>query len=280
MKRDGSTVYIQHEPILVERGDYRLTFLDDGEGLDGRYDPNDPLDIPCMRFFIEERIENEWVTIENTSYCTRVCTQLPRNELTFAARWLLKRFVFAFTHSGASAKQSAAGLSWTSTADLQREFRHAVVNAHAARYGWDDTCVISYLVDFIANRGLLRSLGNYLDDIGQEQQADAGVEGVVSRPSLPVPCGGEQYYEVQLRRRLQQTATVIVLAPTDMTYARIAELAWKNEVGDAGWQDNHEAGAEPDDHIVLPMSAEAVRTVKDVYGRICEDGHFERSFTE
>lgn len=267
------------DPILIEIGDYRLTFLDDGEGLDGRYDPNDPNDVPLMRFFLEQHGMLGWEPIENTSYCTRVNARLPRKELEFAARWILRRFRLALD-SGSSAKRASAELSWVNTDDVQRKIRRSVVNDLAAKYGWDDEGVIDYLVDFIANRGLLRSMGNYLDDIGQEQQADAGVEGAVSRPSLPVPCGGEQYYEVQLRRRVQQTATVFVLAPTDMPRAKVAELTWKNEAGDAGWQDNYEAGCEPDDHIVVPASPEAVGSVRDVYGRICEDGHFERNFTE
>lgn len=267
------------DPILIKIGDYRLTFLDDGEGLNGRYDPDNPNDIPVMRFFIEQHDGSSWEPIENTSHCTRVSARLPKKELEFAARWILRHFMRALAYCS-SVKRASAGLSWISTDDVQRELRLSIVNDLAARYGWDDEGVINYLVDFIANRGLLRSMGNYLDDIGQDQQADAGVEGAVSRPTLPVPCGGEQYFEVQLRRRVQQTATVFVLAPMDMPLDEVAHLTWKNEAGDAGWQDNYEAGCEPDDHIVVPASPEAVGSVRDVYGRICEDGHFERNFTE
>ncbi len=269
--------------INVEQHPYRLTFTDETrEGVDGDFDPNDPKDEPRMRFDLDEfdAAEDDWVPVDARSYCTQVSARLPKNELEFAARLILRRFISA-RESGSSAKRAAERLSWISTSHVQRSLRNELIDELTRKYDWDSGDIYEGLLDFIANRGLFRSLRNYLDDIGQEQQArGTGDEKPASRAVLPVPCGGEQYYEVQLRRCIQQTATVIILAPTNAPYGEIGDITWKNEAGDAGWQDNLEAGAEPLDPIVVPASSEAVRTVADVYGRICEDGHFERVFTE
>ncbi len=258
--------------ITVEQYPYRIVFTDDTrEGADD-----------CMHFYLAKISEDgdEWETIDAGAYCTQVSARLPKKELEYAARLLLRRFISGLG-SGLDLKRSAERLTWIGTDHVQRSLRNDLIDELMHKYNWADEDIAEHLLDFVANRGLLRSLRNYLDDVGQEQQQQSvWGDTPLPRAVLPVPCGGEQYYEVHLRRRVQQTATLYVLAPTRAPCVEIGDIVWKNEAGDAGWQDNLEAGAEADEHIVVPASSEVVRSVADVYGRICEDGHFERVFTE
>lgn len=40
------------------------------EGLNGVYNPNDPEDVALLRFDIYEKVNDEWVAMDDGSYCT------------------------------------------------------------------------------------------------------------------------------------------------------------------------------------------------------------------
>ncbi len=81
----GSLVQgLRCSPQELERGiwvgrDRLAVELDfQGEGLDGDYDPNDPDDIPLLRFCVlGKTLEGEWVELDETSQCTELSADLP-----------------------------------------------------------------------------------------------------------------------------------------------------------------------------------------------------------
>jgi hypothetical protein len=55
------------------RGNLKVEFDYIGEGLSGDFNPEDPLDIPLLRFYISKlNPEGEWEYLEKGSYCTGV----------------------------------------------------------------------------------------------------------------------------------------------------------------------------------------------------------------
>ena len=89
------------------------SWSDIGEGLDGFYDPNDPNDIPLLRFDVYELIDGEWEYIQDTSYCTMMRVGSPDWVLSQALNLILDR-VEASASSGGSIKKACESLSWMS----------------------------------------------------------------------------------------------------------------------------------------------------------------------
>ena len=56
----------------IEYGNYKVEFVDIGEGLNGHYNPADPDDIPLLRFDSYTLVNDNWEPIDNGSYCTQV----------------------------------------------------------------------------------------------------------------------------------------------------------------------------------------------------------------
>lgn len=59
------------------RGRVRIEWVELGEGLDGDYDPDDAEDVELLRFDFYGGVGEEWVVVENASYCTRVPVSTP-----------------------------------------------------------------------------------------------------------------------------------------------------------------------------------------------------------
>jgi hypothetical protein len=51
-------------------GQWRLEWVDLGEGLQGDYDPDDPEDVALLRADLYERIDGIWTEVPDGSYCT------------------------------------------------------------------------------------------------------------------------------------------------------------------------------------------------------------------
>jgi hypothetical protein len=65
----------------LERNDVGVELDESGsEGINGDYDPDDPTDVHLLRFYFFKRINNEWVDIDDASYCTQVPATISRNE--------------------------------------------------------------------------------------------------------------------------------------------------------------------------------------------------------
>ena len=63
---DGET------PVSIQGPLVRADWYDAGEGICGDYDPEDPDDIPLLRFDIYIKKDGEWEPVEDASYCTRI----------------------------------------------------------------------------------------------------------------------------------------------------------------------------------------------------------------
>ena len=62
---DSPEIEIQNDLLCLE-------WVDLGEGLCGDYNPDDPKDIPLLRFDAYIKENGQWTSIEDASYCTCV----------------------------------------------------------------------------------------------------------------------------------------------------------------------------------------------------------------
>lgn len=55
-----------------------VELADIGEGLGGDFDPDDPEDVPLLRFtFLVQNLEGEWDAMDDCSYCTSIDARTP-----------------------------------------------------------------------------------------------------------------------------------------------------------------------------------------------------------
>ena len=76
----------------LEQGDLRVEMEWIGEGMDGDYDPDDPKDVPLLRFSLWQRNGNEWDYVEDTSCCCLVSRDAPIEQIEAALRTMLREF--------------------------------------------------------------------------------------------------------------------------------------------------------------------------------------------
>lgn len=67
--------------IDVIKGDIKLTWEHIGEGCSGDYDETDPTDRPLLRFSLWYRDGDEWVELDDSSYCTGLPTDTDTDKL-------------------------------------------------------------------------------------------------------------------------------------------------------------------------------------------------------
>lgn len=112
----------QNEDELVmqlEKDNVRAEWVNIGEGVSGDYDPEDPNDIQLLRFEISIRDEEEWVEVDDSSYCTQMPADTPNKILERALQVILDEYVSALrAHPGASVKKLGERLSWISPNDF------------------------------------------------------------------------------------------------------------------------------------------------------------------
>ena len=56
--------------VMYDIDGYGIEFTQIDEGNSGDYDPEDPNDVPRLRFYCHKIIDGEYVEIEDTSHCT------------------------------------------------------------------------------------------------------------------------------------------------------------------------------------------------------------------
>jgi len=100
----GDVAKLEQGNLLVE-----LEWI--GEGLSGDYDPNDPNDVPLLRFSLWERHGGGWDYVEDTSYCCQVSRDAPMEQIEAALRTLMREFR-STVDSGGSVKKAGEKLSW------------------------------------------------------------------------------------------------------------------------------------------------------------------------
>jgi len=86
--------------LILERGDFRVTWEWIGEGWSGDYDEEDEQDDPLLRFSVdqhifpdedsEENAESYWEQLDDASYCTRLPITTPTKHLAIAAAQILE----------------------------------------------------------------------------------------------------------------------------------------------------------------------------------------------
>jgi hypothetical protein len=96
--------------VYSEDGLVRVDLDWEGEGIDGDYDGTDPDDVPLLRYgvsrkftkecqddkfyhltgeYFQGRELGEWVGVEDSSYCTQLPINAPREQLIEAAQFIL-----------------------------------------------------------------------------------------------------------------------------------------------------------------------------------------------
>ncbi len=89
------TTFEAFEEVIVDHFDLRLEWEYIGEGVSGDYNPDDPDDIPLLRFTISRvatPLSGEYEPVEDASYCTMVRITTPRQVLWGAGKAILQAF--------------------------------------------------------------------------------------------------------------------------------------------------------------------------------------------
>jgi len=90
-------------------GEYKVEWVDIGEGWDGDYNPNNPDDTPLLRFDTYRKDGDEWEAIDDGSYCTAMPVGTPDNILQRALQLIVADLNAVVD---LSPKRALEGLSW------------------------------------------------------------------------------------------------------------------------------------------------------------------------
>lgn len=101
--------------LEYEEGGVRVCWEDIGEGICGDYDPDDPDDIPLLRFYVDIFRDGKWEEVEDASYCTQMPVTTPKPTLDRALRFLHAEYKDALSgYPYTSVKKLGERLSWIS----------------------------------------------------------------------------------------------------------------------------------------------------------------------
>ena len=108
---------IINPPIEVLNFGHKLIWTYDGEGYSGDYNPEDPEDVPLLRFTVMRVTDNAtWECVEDGSYCTEISVDTEKEALIVLGYDILHMWVLS-DHS----KRSLEAASWM----LPKEKRNA-----------------------------------------------------------------------------------------------------------------------------------------------------------
>jgi hypothetical protein len=96
---------LKKDKVMVEWDDST------NEGISGDYDPDDPNDIPLLRFYVNKLVSNEWEELPDASYCTQVDARTS-NDIQRKLLQVLMDEVYEEVKSGHSIKKLCEQLSW------------------------------------------------------------------------------------------------------------------------------------------------------------------------
>ena len=106
-------------PVSIENDVVRADWYDAGEGICGDYNPEDPDDIPLLRFDIYKKEGEDWVEVDDASYCTRMPVKENLEILTRSLYIIFKEYNNVLEDDpDASVKKLGESLSWISPDDL------------------------------------------------------------------------------------------------------------------------------------------------------------------
>ena len=106
-------------PVSIENDVVRADWYDAGEGICGDYNPEDPDDIPLLRFDIYKKEGEDWVEVDDASYCTRMPVKENLEILTRSLYIIFKEYNNVLKDDpDASVKKLGESLSWISPDDL------------------------------------------------------------------------------------------------------------------------------------------------------------------
>ena len=106
-------------PVSIENDVVRADWYDAGEGVCGDYNPEDPDDIPLLRFDVYKKEGEDWVEVDDASYCTRMPVTENLETLTRSLYIIFKEYNNVLKDDpDASVKKLGESLSWISPDDL------------------------------------------------------------------------------------------------------------------------------------------------------------------
>lgn len=108
-------------PVSICGPHVRVDWYNDGEGLSGDYDEDDPEDVNLLRFDVYYRtdIDDEWTEVEDASYCTRMPADTKMDILIRSAKVLYKEYCNVLeSDPEQSVKKLGERLSWISPEDF------------------------------------------------------------------------------------------------------------------------------------------------------------------
>lgn len=111
---------LQDEPgsgLELERGNLRVSWVELGEGYDGDYDETDEEDVELLRFDVHQKVDGEWVEVEDCSFCTHFPVAASSEEQARGLEFLMNRLYPVF-EGGGSLRRTAQRLSWIERAWL------------------------------------------------------------------------------------------------------------------------------------------------------------------
>ena len=106
-------------PVSIDNDIVRADWYDAGEGICGDYNPEDPDDIPLLRFDIYIKQGDDWEPVDDASYCTRMPVTERLEMLTRSLYVIFKEYNDVLKDDPeASVKKLGESLSWISPDDL------------------------------------------------------------------------------------------------------------------------------------------------------------------
>ena len=110
----------EETPVSIENDIIRADWYDAGEGICGDYNPEDPDDIPLLRFDIYKKEGEDWVGVDDASYCTRMPATERLETLTRSLYIIFKEYNDVLKDDpDVSVKKLGEALSWISPDDIE-----------------------------------------------------------------------------------------------------------------------------------------------------------------
>lgn len=89
----------------------KVEWVDLGEGIHGDYNPENPNDVPLLRFDVYRWEGFDWEPVDDASYCTNIPVDTPEETLIGLLGVIMEE-VGDDVRDGISIKKKCEGLSW------------------------------------------------------------------------------------------------------------------------------------------------------------------------
>lgn len=104
-----------YEEMELVKDNVKVCWVNLGEGNCGDYDEEDPEDENLLRYDVYVLDEDDWIAVDDASYCTNVVADTEKDELMEKLNILMDEF-YAVLHDDihASVKKLGERMSWIS----------------------------------------------------------------------------------------------------------------------------------------------------------------------